>query len=273
VGSFGAPLVMKQLTTGGWFNAESLFESLRRVLVFCGGFGTGKTEVAVNFALSLARTGRRVRLADLDIVNLYFRSREVRQRLRALGVDVLVPEERLVSADLPIIVPEVRGALERADGYLVLDLGGDPSGARVMASLAGLVPPEQTATWLVVNSRRPESSSADGVLRLIAGIESASGLEVSGLVVNSHLVEQTTPAVVVEGIRLAEAVGGAGGPRIVFVAMERRLQGEFDVGSVGYPVMLLDREMLKPWETGARPVETSTNHRTGDAKEELPSND
>jgi hypothetical protein len=247
-------VVTVKAATAEWIGADDLFGSLRRVTAFCGGFGTGKTEVAVNFALSLARAGRRVRLVDLDIVNLYFRSREVRQRLRALGIDVVVPEERLVNADLPVIVPEVRGALERSEGSVILDLGGDPSGARVMASLAGLVPPDDTATWLVVNSRRPESGTADAVLRMIAGIESASGLRVTGLVVNSHLVEETTPLIVEEGVRLAEAVHSAGGPGIAFVAIERRLAGEFDAGVWGHPVMFLEREMLKPWETGGRPA-------------------
>lgn len=239
---------------GDWVHADRLLASLRRVVVFCGGFGTGKTEVAVNFALLLARDGRRVRLADLDIVNLYFRSREVRRYLREMGVEVLVPGERLVNADMPVIVPEVRGALENPDGNLVLDLGGDPSGARVMGSLAGLVPPKETATWLVVNSRRPESGSTDAVLKMVVGIESASGLRVTGLVVNSHLADETTPPIVEEGIRLAEAVHGAGGPGIVFVAMERRLADEIDAGALGYPVMFLQREMLKPWETGGHPA-------------------
>ncbi|MBN2538147.1 tyrosine-protein kinase family protein [candidate division WOR-3 bacterium] len=239
---------------GDWVHADRLLASLRRVVVFCGGFGTGKTEVAVNFALLLARDGRRVRLADLDIVNLYFRSREVRRYLRDMGIEVLVPEERLVNADMPVILPEVRGALEHPDGNLVLDLGGDPSGARVMASLAGLVPPEETATWLVVNSRRPESESADAVLRMLASIESASGLRITGLVVNSHLADETTPAIIEEGVRLAAAVHGAGGPGIIFVAMERRLAGEIDAGALGYPVIFLQREMLKPWETGGHPA-------------------
>src|SRR5512139_3009130 len=99
-------------TTKNWFNADSFLRELSRINIFCGGFGSGKTEVAVNFSLRMRELGRKVSIADLDIVNLYFRSREVREQLRNQGIDVLVPNEALVNADLPVIVPEVRGAIE-----------------------------------------------------------------------------------------------------------------------------------------------------------------
>ena len=97
---------------GNWFNADNFIKELRRVNVFCGGFGSGKTEVAVNFSLRMRELGRRVSIADLDIVNLYFRSREVREQLRSQGIEVIIPEGALANADLPIVVPEVRGAIE-----------------------------------------------------------------------------------------------------------------------------------------------------------------
>jgi hypothetical protein len=261
-----------------WFNADGLLSGLRRVNIFCGGFGSGKTEVAVNFSMRMREFGRRVSIADLDIVNLYFRSREVREQLRSCGIDVIVPSGALVDADLPIIVPEIKGAIEgqsakpevrmtiearrtnaangegrmTKDGgtapVVVLDLGGDPAGARVMASLAGAMKPEDYSGLFVLNSRRPFTATVAAAKEMMAGIADAAGIRVDRIVVNSHLIDETTPAVIEEGIALGEELAAATGARIAFVAVQRELLDRFDVAGCKYPVMVLDRLMLKPWE-------------------------
>jgi hypothetical protein len=259
-----------------WFNAEGLLSDLRRVNIFCGGFGSGKTEVAVNFSVRMRELGRRVSIADLDIVNLYFRSREVREQLRGQGIEVLVPCGALADADLPIVVPEIKGAIEGqsakpearmqvetrstngANGerrmakgevpLVVLDLGGDPAGARVMASLAGAMKPEDYSGLFVLNSRRPFTATVAAAEEMMAGIADAAGIRVDRIVVNSHLVDETTPDVVDEGIALGEALARATGASVAFVAVQRVLLGSFDAAGCKYPVMVLDRLMLKPWE-------------------------
>ncbi len=231
-----------------WYNAADLLARLRRVNVFCGGFGSGKTEVAVNFALHLARAGHRLSIADLDIVNPYFRSREVRAQMRAAGITVIVPDERLINADLPIVQPEIGGAIGQSRGYVVLDLGGDPVGARVMSSLAGQVDSQELTGYLVLNSRRPFTATVAAARQMLDGIRQAAGVAISDIVVNSHLIDETTAAVIEEGIELAEELGQSTGTRVAFVAVERRLLDQFDAASCRYPVMVLDRLMLKPWE-------------------------
>lgn len=253
-----------------WFNADSFLAGLRRVNVFCGGFGSGKTEVAVNFSMRMSELGRRVSIADLDIVNLYFRSREVRDQLRSCGIEVLAPSGALADADLPVIVPEVKGAIEGQSSnhevqmtnetrspndegpgtkpVVVLDLGGDPTGARVMASLAGAMKPEEYSGLFVLNSRRPFTATVAAAQEMMSGIADASGIKVDRIVVNSHLVDETTPAVIDEGIALGEALAMKTGASIAFVAVQRILLERFDADKCGYPVMVLDRLMLKPWE-------------------------
>ncbi len=259
-----------------WFNADSFLSELRRINIFCGGFGSGKTEVAVNFSLRMSELGRRVSIADLDIVNLYFRSREVREQLRSQGVDVIVPAGSLAEADLPIIVPEVKGAIEGRDGIhrkdtatqrgqgtdderrvtkgqettplVVLDLGGDPAGARVMASIAEGMRGEDYSSLFVLNSRRPFTATVAGAEQMMAGIGAAARIRMDRIVVNSHLVDETTPAVIDEGIALAEALAKRTGASIAFVAVQRVLLDRFDAAECRYPVMVLDRLMLKPWE-------------------------
>jgi hypothetical protein len=259
-----------------WLNADGFLAGLKRVNVFCGGFGSGKTEVAVNFALRLRELGRQVSIADLDIVNLYFRSREVRNQLRMQGIEVLIPSAELVNADLPIVPPEIKGAIEGASSndearmtnetrspneangegrktnsrapLVVLDLGGDPAGARVMASLAGAMQPEDYSSFFVLNSRRPFTATVAAAQEMMAGISAAARIKVDRIVVNSHLIDETTPAVIDEGIALGRALAAATGAEIAFVAVGRTMLERFDAAACGHPVMVLDRLMLKPWE-------------------------
>lgn len=307
-----------------WFNADELLAGLKRINIFCGGFGAGKTEVAVNFSLRMRELGRRVSIADLDIVNLYFRSREVREQLGSQGIDVIVPGGALVNADLPIVVPEVRGAIEgnadcrvtndeclsgdyhkdtkapslsrsqKSDGrwqkaevaepddegrsghhhedtkaqrgqisgagvqspesnvqgppVVVLDLGGDPAGAKVMASIAEGMRPEDYSGLFILNSRRPFTATVDAARRMMDDISSAARIGVDRIVVNSHLIDETTPAVIEEGIALGERVARTTGATIAFVAVQRAMLEQFDAPGCPYPVMVLDRLMLKPWE-------------------------
>jgi hypothetical protein len=231
-----------------WHNAAGLLAGLKRVVLFCGGFGSGKTEVAVNFALGLRHTGRPVAIADLDIVNPYFRSREVRAQLAAEGIRVIVPGGELASADLPIVQPEIRGALGSSQGSVVLDLGGDPVGARVLASMSDVMPAGGVDGLFVLNSRRPATRTAEATIRMMTAISRTASVSLDGLVVNSHLIEETGPEVVDEGITLAEQVSARTGARVAFVVVERRLLADFDPAACGYPVMVIDRLMLKPWE-------------------------
>lgn len=202
----------------------------------------------MNFALHLAEEGRKVQIADLDIVNLYFRTREVRDELSRQGVQVLLPGEPLLRADMPVIPPEVKGAVEHPDGVVVLDVGGDPVGAKVLAGMADSLVGAGYASLYVVNSRRPFADTAQKAQRMIAEIDRASGVPVTGLVVNSHLIDETTATVVSEGISLAEEVARSSGIEIAFVAVGERVLDEFDAANCGHPVMVLSRRMLKPWE-------------------------
>lgn len=235
-------------TPAAWHHAEEFLAGLRPVMMFCGGYGSGKTEVAVNFALRLAEAGNAVSIADLDIVNLYFRSREVRGYLRERSVRVILPDDQLMNADLPMVQPEVGGVVESAQGFALLDVGGDPAGARVMQAVAHRVPREHFAGFLVLNSRRPFTRDVAGVRKLMAEVAAAAGLPVTDIIVNSHLIEETTAQVIEEGIRLAEAVAAETGVRVALVTVERQFLGDFDVAACRYPVLVLDRRMLKPWE-------------------------
>jgi KaiC/GvpD/RAD55 family RecA-like ATPase len=176
----------------------------RRVTVLLGHFGSGKTEIALNRALDAAEEGERVTLADLDVVKPYFRSRAARDILRAAGVGLLAPEGENIFGDLPIIVPQIRSALREPGRQLVVDVGGDDTGARVLGSLADVLPRDETDVLLVLNFRRPSTPDARRAAAMVRAIERVGRVTVTGLISNTHLMDETTTDIMVEGWRLAE---------------------------------------------------------------------
>ncbi len=230
-----------------------------RIILLVGDYGSGKTEVAVNLAFKLAAEERqlqdgageprRLAIADLDLVNPYFRCREAREPLEAAGVRVVMPRsaEGHQFADLPILLPEVKGLVQDRGVRAILDVGGDEVGSRVLATLAPFMPREETGFWFVVNASRPWNDEAKGVLATIARIEGASGLGVSGLVSNTHLMAETTPEHVLGGVRLAEEVAVARGVPLVLVTAMENVARELPAGSVPYPLLALRRLMVPPW--------------------------
>lgn len=218
----------------------------RRVIIFTGNYGSGKTEVSVNFSLQLAEADPPVSIVDLDIVNPYFRCREAIQPLEEAGLEVIVPRGEHFASELPIILPEVRGSILRDGGRVVLDVGGDDVGARVLSGFAAdLV--DRADLVLVLNARRPFTDTVDGAVRIVREIESASRLRVTGLVSNTHLMENTTPELVQEGLDLAEKVGEALEIPLRFVALMEEVADAMANSSLPAPVLRMQRRMLPPW--------------------------
>ena len=211
-----------------------------------GSYGSGKTEVSVNLALQAAATGRRVQIADLDLVNPYFRCREARWLMEEQGIRVVVPPGAQAWADLPILLPEVLGMLAPPAGTLSLfDVGGDDVGARVLGSLRGGVGPNGYELWQVINTQRPFTQDAAGCLAMRDAIEASSRMRVTGLVVNAHLMEETTPEVVLRGVEVAREVSRRSGLPVRFVAVMEALAPA--LRGLDEPVFAMKRQMLPPW--------------------------
>ena len=217
----------------------------RQIVVITGNYGSGKTEVAVNWALWLNRAGLRVTIADLDIVNPYFRCREATALMEMAGIRVLAPRGEMHHAELPIILPEIRGAIQHSDGVTLLDVGGDDDGARVLASLARSF--GEYEMLQVVNQRRPFTDTVAGCLKIRREIEVASRLRVTGLISNSHLMDETNEKVIAAGAAFAREVSREGDLPLRFVTVERKLADQVDLEALGGPVLLLERLMLPPW--------------------------
>jgi hypothetical protein len=224
----------------------------KRITLLVGGFGSGKTEVAVNLVKYLASIETApTTIVDLDLVNPYFRSREAIGEMEALGIRVITPRGGQFFADLPILLPEIKGAIEHGDGRLVVDVGGDAQGTRALGSLSGTFPAGGYEMLMVLNSRRPLTADAAGCLKTMRRIEASAKLSFTGLVSNSHMIDETTPEVLLEGYRLAMEVHGQTGLPVVFVSAKKEVLEQMDTSVFACPVLPLTRSMLKPWERKA----------------------
>ena len=216
-----------------------------------GAYGSGKTEVAVNLAIQWARAGLRVNLADVDLVNPYFRSREQQRLMESHGVNVVIPPGKLAGADLPIVLPEVIGLLQPApDTISLLDVGGDDVGARVLSSFRPALREGAYQLWQVVNGSRPFTSDVAGCHQIRGELEAASRLRVTGLVGNTHLIDETELETVLGGWRLVAEVARQSDLPVRAVGVAGELALDPALTEVAAPVLRLERRMLPPWLPG-----------------------
>ena len=218
----------------------------KRILLLCGHYGSGKTEYAVNLALALAREQDNVVLADLDIVNPYFRSYEQTKKLEESGVKVIVTSCGGV-ADIPALNPEVMSVFQQEKWNGVLDIGGDPIGARVLARFAHQIKEDAYDLLFVLNANRPETKDVESALNYMRGIEKECLLKVSGIVNNTHLCGETTAAEILKGAKLAHALSEATGLPIVHHAVQEKFVEEVKP-SLTEPILPMKIYMKKPWE-------------------------
>jgi len=236
----------------------------KRLNFIVGNFGSGKTEVAVNLALGLAQAGRTVSIADLDIVNPYFRCREAKLIMEKHRVRVVVPPGAQIQADLPIIMPELAGMFRsKVDGLSLIDVGGDDAGSRVLSAFAPLISGRPYELWQVINSRRPFTRTVEGCLDMQRAIEASSRLSITGLVVNSHLMDETTPEVVLEGWRLATAVAATTGQKVRCVCALGKLADAPELAEIDVPLLRLQRYLAPSWldEENVDEVDTESRNK------------
>jgi hypothetical protein len=232
----------------------------RFALGFLGNFGSGKTEVAVNFAMQLGLASMRpddpiegpITIIDMDIVNPYFRSREAIVPLHEAGVEVVAPAGEKFWADLPIILPEVKGHIQRGEGTLVLDVGGDDLGARVLSHLSEEFDPETYTLMMVVNANRPFTAEVEGAKKVLGELEVASGLKIGGLIANTHLMDFTDADEVRRGYEFTKKISDETGLPLLMVTAESRLIEDGGLVEDEFDCLLLPlyRFMLPPWRSG-----------------------
>lgn len=219
-----------------------------RITIFTGRFGTGKTEVAINYALALAALDQRVTLSDMDVITPYFRSRDMTDRLAERGVVVVAPSEATKHIHLPAVSAEMWGTLQRNEGITVMDVGGDSQGSRAIGQFRAVIERSGYVMYLVVNPFRPFNASVERIAETIEDVEANTRLKAGALVSNPNLIAETTPQTVEEGHRLVELASQEIGLPIAFLCMEEWLVDEGAGERYAQPILPLTRHFLPPWE-------------------------
>ncbi|MDP2892397.1 MAG: hypothetical protein Q8O09_04595 [Bacillota bacterium] len=163
-----------------------------RITVFVGRYGSGKTEISLNTVIFHAKRGRKTILADVDIVNPYFRSSEKAQFLIEMGIKVLKPSFADLGVDIPSLPAETLSAFSDRSAYAVFDAGGDPVGAMALGRYKEYFEREGYAMYCVVNPRRPLSSTPEEIAEMLSQIEGNSRLKATGLINNANLACETS---------------------------------------------------------------------------------
>lgn len=217
--------------------------------IIIGAYGSGKSEYSIHLARSLKAEGLEVSLADLDVVNPYFRSRDVRDEFAGEGIEVIAPAGHFSHADLPMISPRIKGAIEDDSRSVILDVGGDPAGSKALGRFEDSIKKRGYLTRLVVNTSRPFTSNPAEILNIIAMLEASSRLKVHELICNTNLMQYTEKDLVEEGIKIVqEAATIAGLSFDTYLVLDKYADRVPD-HLLGKRRLVMNYTLKKPWET------------------------
>lgn len=235
---------------------------MARIRIFTGHFGSGKTEVAVNYALRLAegkeweqRTEsqepketerKQVCLVDLDVVNPYFCSRDVASLLQKHGIRVISANPSLSNAELGVISPEVMAIFDNPGYEVVLDVGGDDVGAVALGQFNRYFRREPYDMYFLVNTKRPLTADRAGVRGYIRSIEAASRLRVTHLISNTNLSFATTVEDILAGDALVWGLAGELGIPHRYTVYQRQLAGQVE-GKIHAEPFAIETYIKTPW--------------------------
>lgn len=184
----------------------------KRLTLFAGHYGSGKTNIAVNYAMLLAAEGKKVCIADLDIVNPYFRTKDSAAELEAMGVTLISPQYANTNVDLPALPPESYRPVQDRSVYGVLDIGGDDRGAYALGRFADAIKAEDNYRMaFVVNCHRPLTATVEDALEIMREIEAAAGLRFTCIVNNSNIGGETTKQTVLDSLDYIDRLSRASG--------------------------------------------------------------
>ena len=197
---------------------------MKRITLFCGHYGSGKTNIALNYALRLKQDGGAVTVADLDIVNPYFRTKDSRAELESAGIRLICSDYANTNLDIPALPPDLYSITDDKTHRVILDIGGDDRGALVLGRIAPAILEEDSYEMLlVINRYRPLTPDAPSTVEVMREIETAGGIRFTGLVNNSNLGEATDAETVLSSVAYAEEVSRLSGLPVVMTSVKKEL--------------------------------------------------
>ncbi len=198
--------------------------NFKRITLLCGHYGSGKTNVALNMAYRLSEIHNNVAIADLDIVNPYFRTKDSINELKEKGIKLIVSEYAGTNVDIPAMPQEMYSLIDDKTLSAVIDVGGDDRGALALGRIAESIKEENNFEALfVINKFRPLTPDVQSTLEVLAEVETACGLKMTGIVNNSNLGVETTAEDVLTSVEYANSVSAASGLPLVCTAANETL--------------------------------------------------
>lgn len=221
-----------------------------RVFLFAGHYGSGKTNLAVNWAMHLRETGKPVLVADLDIVNPYFRAKDSQRVLSEHGIELIASPYANSNVDVPALPQEAYAICDRRDAYAVVDVGGDERGATALGRYApGIVDEGAYEMWFVFNPYRPLTRTVPDAMQVLGEIEAMAGIRFTGIVNNANLGAETAAEDVLWGEGIARALAAEAGLPLVMTAARAELAPRLEGKAKNlFPIRITQRQDLPDLE-------------------------
>ncbi len=215
----------------------------KRITLFAGHYGSGKTNLAVSYALHIKKLGYPTVIADLDIVNPYFRTKDSAKILETNGIELISPKFANSNVDLPALPQEVYSLFHRRDKYAVLDIGGDDRGAYALGRYAPFIKEENCYDmFFVVSAYRPLTRTAKEALTVMREIEAACHIPFTAIVNNSNIGSITAKEDVLATVSYAEELSRLSGLPIAFTGVCEHLYPQFEDSTLDiFPVKIEER--------------------------------
>lgn len=218
------------------------------ITIITGHFGSGKTEMSVNLALEARRTNEKVAVADLDIVNPYYRARDARALFAENGIELIAPAERLAASDLPIVSGDIYRVIYDPAYKVIVDAGGDKDGATALGQFYNDWKEMDPEVLFILNANRPYVSTLEGAVDTLLKIEKASRLKITGIINNSNVGNETTLADVEKGLELSRALSKKLNIPLLSTTLSLHLSAEADSFLPVSEVKVISRYLKLPWE-------------------------
>ena len=217
----------------------------KRIRIVIGHYGSGKTEFCMNYVNKMRQELEgKIAIADIDVVNVYFRTREKRDLLEKNEIRVIDSSVKAAAVDVPSVSAEVMAPIQDATYNYIIDVGGDFVGAKVLGRFSNLLKEGEYDMFCVVNANREETSTVEGVIKHIETIQKTSNCKITGLINNTHFIRETTKEDVLRGQNLVEEVSKITNIPVKYVACLENVANELQVTSSGeiFPIKLYMRE-------------------------------
>ncbi len=213
-----------------------------RIIIFCGNYGSGKTEIALNTALKLRSQGERTVLVDLDIVNPYFRSSEHEKMLKEHDIRLIAPTFAGTTVDVPALPAEVQTIFADKGERVVIDVGGDDTGATALGRYYPYLKQDRVCVYMVINARRPFSRGVDELMEMYNNIRNKGRVNIDYFINNTNMARLTTAEDIYFGKEIIDKLSQKTGVPVKYVSGESKILDELTgIEEEKYPIEIYMR--------------------------------